>query len=64
MKDATDSFTQELNACLSEITQIMIAGIVEKASKRGRPKLANPLTPAERARRYRLRQRYKNLALF
>ena len=31
---------------------------------RGRPKLANPLTAAERARRYRLRKRHKNLELF
>lgn len=60
MQDAADSFTHDLLAGLSEFTQTMIAGITEKAAKRGRgrPRIENPMTPAERARKYRTRQRH------
>lgn len=62
----------------SDFTRAMVTNVVLKVSGRivydgppvwakrgrGRPKLANPLTAAERARRYRLRKRHKNLELF
>lgn len=46
MQDAADSFTLD-----------MLGGASKRG--RGRPRIANPLTPAERARNYRSRQRHK-----
>lgn len=68
----------ELNQGFSDHTRDMVTRIILKVGGqtvfdgppvwakrgRGRPKLANPLTPAERARRYRLSKRHKNSGLF